>query len=227
MIGVLLVRDVPAGRRSGRIVEVEAYLGSDDRASHARFGKTARNGVMFGEPGRAYLYLVYGMHVCLNIVTEPLGRPAAVLIRAVEILEGVGEVRHDRARSEIASRRAALPALQRDAIEARIQDLPATRLASGPGLVGAAFALDTSMTGLDLCDPASPLRLEHLGSSAPRVEIVTTPRIGVGYAGEPWASRPLRFVDAGSPSLSRPLSGDEALQRSIAARVSGGGTGSD
>ena len=74
-----------AGRVAGRIVEVEAYVGEDDRASHARFGATARNRIMYGEPGRAYLYLVYGMHTCLNVVTEPEGRPAAVLIRAVEL----------------------------------------------------------------------------------------------------------------------------------------------
>lgn len=181
---------------------------------------------MFGEPGRAYLYLVYGMHVCLNIVTEPVGRAAAVLIRAVEILEGVGEVRHDRARREIASRRAALSPLQRATIEARIHALPPTRLASGPGLVGAAFGLDTSMTGLDLCDAASPLRLELDRSSTRAVQIVATPRIGVDYAGEPWARMPLRFVVAGSPSVSRPLSEGDSRERLIATRMSGGQAGS-
>ncbi|HTK44549.1 MAG TPA: DNA-3-methyladenine glycosylase, partial [Patescibacteria group bacterium] len=79
LLGALLVRDDATGRRAGRIVEVEAYIGEDDRASHARFGRTARNAVMYGPPGIAYVYLVYGMYDCLNVVTEPEGRPAAVL----------------------------------------------------------------------------------------------------------------------------------------------------
>jgi DNA-3-methyladenine glycosylase len=88
-VGAHLVCERPgADRRVGRIVEVEAYIGEADLASHARFGQTARNAVMFGPPGMAYVYLVYGMHECLNVVTEPEGRPAAVLIRAVEAIEG-------------------------------------------------------------------------------------------------------------------------------------------
>ena len=83
LLGTRLVRDDETGRRSGRIVEVEAYIGVDDRASHARFGPTARNRPMFGSPGHAYVYLVYGIYDCLNIVTEPAGSPAAVLVRAV------------------------------------------------------------------------------------------------------------------------------------------------
>lgn len=78
------MRDDATGRRVGRIVEVEAYIGREDRASHARFGETDRNRVMFGPPGHAYVYLVYGMYDCLNVVTEPAGAPAALLVRAVE-----------------------------------------------------------------------------------------------------------------------------------------------
>src|SRR6185312_16601918 len=83
-------------RRVARIVEVEAYIGEDDRASHARFGRTARNAVMFGRAGVAYVYLVYGMYDCLNIVTEAEGRPAAILVRAVEPLEGADAIRDAR-----------------------------------------------------------------------------------------------------------------------------------
>src|SRR4029077_10717948 len=93
LIGTRLVRDDATGRRVGRIVEVEAYLGPDDRASHARFGETARNRIMFGPAGHAYVYLVYGMYDCLNVVTEPAGVAAAVLIRAVEPLAGIEAMR--------------------------------------------------------------------------------------------------------------------------------------
>ena len=147
------------GRRVGRIVEVEAYIGRDDRASHARFGQTARNAVMFGPAGRAYVYLVYGMYDCLNVVTEPDGAPAAVLVRAVEPLEGIE--RDARRPHRPLDRPTAQPDAPSGAAAAERDRAPAARrLASGPGLVAAAFGLDTGWTGLDLCDPASPLRLE-------------------------------------------------------------------
>jgi DNA-3-methyladenine glycosylase len=185
-------------------VEVEAYIGRDDLASHARFGETERNRVMFGPPGRAYVYLVYGMHACLNVVTEPEGAPAALLVRAVEPVVGIDRMRADRVARAGANRRTTAP--ERSAADlARIGRVPEVRLASGPGLVAAAFGLDTSWTGVDLCDPAAPLRLETEAVAAtadPLPTIVATPRIGIGYAAEPWISQPWRLRLAGHPSVS-------------------------
>src|SRR4029079_10716911 len=98
LLGARLVREDPRGRRVGRIVELESDVGEDDRSSHARFGRTARNEVMYGEPGTAYVYLVYGMHDCLNIVTEADRVPAASPIRAVEPLAGIDRMRAARDR---------------------------------------------------------------------------------------------------------------------------------
>ena len=205
LLGARLVRDAvpaiapggtPLERRVGRIVEVEAYVGTDDLASHARMGPTDRNRVMFGPPGLAYVYLVYGMHHCLNVVTEPASRPAALLIRAVEPLEGLHAMR---------AARAATPGRRRAATggpHATVRPIPDARLAAGPGLVAAAFGIDRSYTGMDLCDPASPLRLERRPTDEAVPVILQTPRVGVSYAAEPWASIPWRFVVAGSPSVS-------------------------
>lgn len=176
-------------RRVGRIVEVEAYVGEGDAASHARFGRTGRNAVMYGLAGVAYVYLVYGMYRCLNVVTEPEGSPAAVLIRAVEPITGVAAMRHAR-EARAAARGRARPAVS-DA-----------RLASGPGLLGDAFDLDVADTGSDLCDPRGTIHLELSAEVAPAARIIETPRIGIGYAAEPWRSMAWRFLDADSPSVS-------------------------
>jgi DNA-3-methyladenine glycosylase len=185
-------------------VEVEAYIGQDDLASHARFGETPRNRVMFGPPGHAYVYLVYGMYDCLNVVTEPAGSPAALLIRAVEPIEGMDlmrQARIERARLRHRARESA-----RQEIEAeRVLGLPDHRLASGPGLVGAAFGLDPGWTGLDLCDPSSPLRLEiEPGLGHASGSVMATARIGIDGAGRPWTEVPWRLSLAGHPSVSGP-----------------------
>jgi len=201
LLGARLVRDPHDSlpRRIGRIVEVEAYIGEDDRASHARFGRTARNAVMFGPPGIAYVYLVYGMYDCLNIVTEPEGSPAAVLVRAVEPLEGIDAMRSAREALVRDRRRRPVPASSSPARSVR--DL---RLASGPGLVAAAFGITRSDTGRDLCDAGSSLRLEAPPRDENRATIRATARIGVDYAGPPWTTRPWRFLVAGHPSVSGP-----------------------
>jgi DNA-3-methyladenine glycosylase len=158
---------------------------------------------MFGPAGHAYVYLVYGMYDCLNVVTEPAGAPAAVLVRAVEPLDGIEAMRVDRV-VRATTRRRFTP--DQAASEAdRIARLRVTRLASGPGLVAAAFGLDTSWTGVDLCDPASPLRLETAPADEPEPVVLETARIGVAYAGDPWSTRPWRFVERGHHSVSGPV----------------------
>lgn len=147
---------------------------------------------MYGPPGRAYVYLVYGMHDCLNVVTEPSGSPAALLIRAVEPLEGVGAMRADRVIRVARSRRDWTPE-RADRAAARLRGTPDARLAVGPGLVTAAFGIDTGWTGVDLCDPSSPLRLERSGHAEP-FAVHASPRIGIAYAGPPWTTLPWRFT---------------------------------
>jgi DNA-3-methyladenine glycosylase len=201
--------------REGLIVEVEAYDGVEDAASHARFGRTGRNGVMFGPPGRAYVYLVYGMHDCLNIVAGPDGTPSAVLIRAVQPVAGIAAMRAARI-ERLSTRRSGSATAAADVASARdrIEAIPEAHLARGPGLVAAAFSITRSDSGLDLLDPSSPLRVElpSTGSptsrDAPRPErpVVATARIGIGYAAEPWRSLPWRLFDADSPSVSGPRS---------------------
>ena len=201
LLGWRLVRDDGSGRRAARIVELEAYIGEDDRASHARFGRTPRNEVMYGLPGRAYVYLVYGMHDCLNIVTEPAGSPAALLVRAVEPLEGIERMRASRA--ERTSSRRRRPSATRPTADARSGN--EARIAAGPGLVCAAFDLDRTLTGHDLFDPSGSVRLEPPPSGEASPSIVAGPRVGIAYAGAPWTDVPWRLSIAGHPSVSRPL----------------------
>jgi DNA-3-methyladenine glycosylase len=157
---------------------------------------------MFGPPGRAYVYLVYGMHDCLNVVTEPEGRPAAVLIRAVEPIAGVGAIRRARLDWALQRKAAGTPAGS-SAAEARVAAIPTERLCAGPGLVAAGFSLTRTDTGRDLLDPASPVRLERPGRDDRPVAVRTGPRVGIGYAPEPWQSMPWRLWDASSPAVSR------------------------
>jgi DNA-3-methyladenine glycosylase len=203
LLGARLVREDPAGVRVARIVEVEAYIGEDDRASHARFGRTARNAVMYGLPGTAYVYLVYGMHDCLNIVTEPAGRPAALLVRAVEPLRGLDVMRAARAGRARDRRRSPADPGAHPVTTSRAS-IPDVRLGSGPGLVCAILDLDRSLTGADLLDPTGSVRLEPRPAGEQAPSVIASPRVGIGYASEPWASLPWRLSIRDHPSVSRP-----------------------
>ena len=206
-------------RRAARIVELEAYIGENDRASHAWFGRTARNEVMYGPPGRAYVYLVYGMHDCLNIVTEPAGTPAALLVRAVEPLVGIEAMRAAVARRRAARRRADRardvdPGGARGGSRTAPSIAPPrtspARIAAGPGLVCAAFDIDRSLTGRDLFDVGAAIRLEPPPDGEPLPAVVAGPRVGISYAGSPWTEVAWRFSIRANPSVSRPRPVDAA-----------------
>lgn len=175
LLGKVLVRETPAGRLSVRIVETEAYCGPHDKACHASRGRTERNGVMFGEPGHAYVYFIYGMYHCLNFVTERDGYPAAVLVRAGEPLEGVEAMR----------------ALRRKAKKP-------VDLTSGPGRLCMALGIDRALNGADVCRKG-PLYVEDSEDAV--FEVVSSKRIGVDYAGE-YRDKPWRFYIKGSPFVS-------------------------
>jgi DNA-3-methyladenine glycosylase len=200
LLGAWLIREDGMSVRTGRIVEVEAYGGPRDLASHARAGRTARNATMFGPSGRTYVYGVYGMHTCLNVVCGPADHASAVLVRAVEPRVGVAAMREARLAQALATRQSERAAPVRAA--ARVARLPVAQLASGPGNVGAAFSIEREDDGRDLLDRLSPLRLEARPAAEPRPEMASGPRIGVGFAGVEWASRPWRFWLPGSPALS-------------------------
>jgi len=174
LLGKYLVRKHPDGKTVGRIVETEAYVGPEDRACHASRGRTKRTEVMFGPPGHAYVYFIYGFYYCLNIVTEAVDHPSAALIRALEPVAGIPLMKARRRAEE-----------QRNLI-------------SGPGKLCQAFAIDRSLNGADVC--GNTLYVEDRGEPAPR--ILTTPRIGVDYAGK-WKKKPWRFLIRGNEFVSR------------------------
>ena len=175
LLGARLLHATPEGTIGGRIVEVEAYSGPEDLAAHSARGRTSRNAVMFGPPGHLYVYLIYGLHHCMNVVTGPGAKPEAVLIRALQIDEGL----------ELARAR-------------RGTRLPDTRLAAGPGNVGRALGVDRTLNGADLA--SGPVTIVPL--SGPMPPTGSGPRIGIDYAG-PWAELPMRFWIADDPHLSR------------------------
>lgn len=178
LLGSQLVRTLPGGRRMiGRIVETESY-GQDDRSSHSHGGPRGRNLVMYGPAGFAYVYFTYGMHHCLNVVTGPAGRGEAVLIRALEPLEGVTIMQQNRH-------------LQGFSLQSGVQ-----RLCSGPGKLTQALAVNRTLDGHDLA--RAPLELKLLPAHRPSA-ITTTTRIGIRFG----TQRPQRFYIKDNPWVSR------------------------
>ena len=171
-LGRLLVHDSPRGRVSGLIVEVEAYRGAQDPASHAYRGRTARNAAMFGPPGHAYVYFTYGMHHCLNLVTERSGVAAAILVRALDPVEGEALMRRRRGVRE------------------------RERLARGPACVAQALGLSREHDGLDLTTGPLWLADRPVERGGRRVE--RGPRIGLRRG----LDRAWRFYLAGHPCVS-------------------------
>jgi DNA-3-methyladenine glycosylase len=181
LLGVWIVRSTAEGLSGGPIVETEAYGGPEDLASHARAGLTRRTTPMFGEVGHAYVYLVYGMHECLNVVAYRGAAAGAVLVRAISVELGAGDVRARRNRPTD----------------------PTIRLCSGPAMVCQGLAVDRTFDGHDLTFGEGLWLARSPDSAAGSVpEIASGPRIGVAYAGE-WAARPWRFWIAGHPAVSR------------------------
>jgi DNA-3-methyladenine glycosylase len=182
LLGCVLEHQTEAGLVAVELTEVEAYAGASDPASHAYRGKTARNAVMFGPPGHAYVYFTYGMHFCVNLVCLGNGSASAVLLRAGRIIEGEELAR---------ARRTRVTAM-----------VPFRDLARGPARLCQALDIDRSLDGADVCAPDSPLRMRwpDAGTTARSADrkILSGPRVGISAAAEvPW-----RFWIEGEPTVS-------------------------
>jgi len=182
LLGKLIVRREGRGQLAGRIVEVEAYLGAGDLAAHAAAGHTARNAVLFGPPGRAYVYFIYGVHYCLNISCLPAGDAGCVLIRALEPVSGIADMAKARELADIDF--------------TSMRDL--RKLASGPGKLCEALGITRSRDNdKDMLSPESDLQVVSDGFRVD--EVAVTPRIGITKSAE----MPLRYVIAGNHFLSK------------------------
>jgi DNA-3-methyladenine glycosylase len=193
LLGCVLEHETDAGLVAVRITEVEAYEGAHDPASHSYRGRTARNAVMFGPPGHAYVYFTYGMHWCVNLVCLTPGTASAVLIRAGQVISGVP-----------------LATGRRSAGRARPSPIAERELARGPARLCQALGIDRAQNGLDAVDPSSPLRIRAgaegaaggPGQTSPvrmsPVQISRGPRVGISVATE----RPWRFWVTGDPTVS-------------------------
>jgi len=168
LIGCRLVKMLDSEKLAGFIIEAEAYIGEDDLACHAKAGRTARTAVMYGAPGHAYVYFTYGNHWMLNIVTEHEGFPAAVLIRAIQPVQGA------------------------DTISARRQG----RDTFGPGKLTQALGITKSENGVDVTNTTGGLWIES-GVAVAESHLVNGPRVGLNKTPEPWLSRPWRILVKG------------------------------
>jgi DNA-3-methyladenine glycosylase len=182
LLGCVLEHQTEAGLVAVELTEVEAYTGASDPASHAYRGKTARNAVMFGPPGHAYVYFTYGMHFCVNLVCLGNGSASAVLLRAGRIIEGEELARSRRTRGTT--------------------KIPFRDLARGPARLCQALDIDRSLDGADVCVPESPLRMRwpDASTTARSVDrnVLSGPRVGISAAAEvPW-----RFWVEGDPTVS-------------------------
>ena len=184
LLGKLLIRKTPRGILAGRIVETEAYLGQGDAAAHAASGKTARNSVLFGPPGHAYVYFIYGNHYCLNVSCLPDGVPGCVLLRALEPVAGIKQMAEARG-VEIAK-------------EIDIRKISSLKkISSGPGRMTEALGITRALdNGKSLVTARSDLRIVDDGYRVRRVAV--TPRIGIVKSAE----QPLRYVIAGNAFVS-------------------------
>lgn len=174
LLGCHLLADTPDGGVAVRLVEVEAYRGADDPAAHSYRGRTARNAVMFGPPGHLYIYFVYGLHFCANVSCLPDGEAGAVLLRAGEVVSDL----------HVAHRR-------------RPTARSGADLARGPARLAALLGLRREHNGVDVTDPASPIRL-LCGDPMPTAQIRAGPRVGIAAAQD----RPWRFWVDGSQAVS-------------------------
>jgi DNA-3-methyladenine glycosylase len=164
LLGARLVRILNGKLLSGIITETEAYIGEDDLGCHAKSGRTNRNAIMYGPPGHAYIYFTYGMHWMLNAVTEPEGVPAAVLLRAIEPVDGLETIRLHRNGGDTI----------------------------GPAKLTQAFGIDGTLNGTSLFNPESGLWIE-IGTPPEGSDIISGPRVGLNTVPEPWKSIPWRF----------------------------------
>lgn len=169
LLGAVLVRVENGVRIAGIITETEAYIGESDLGCHAKAGKTPRTAIMYGMPGNAYVYFTYGMHWMLNAVTEQEGFPAAVLIRAIQPLEGI------------------------EMIAARRGKQPKSKWTDGPGKLTQALNIDKSFNGIDLCRKNGGLWIEA-GESILDKNVTIDARVGLNSVPEPWKSLPWRFL---------------------------------
>ncbi len=211
LLGCVLSHDTKDGRVAAEIVEVEAYNGSTDPASHAFRGRTKRNEVMFGEPGHAYVYFTYGMHFCVNLVCELPGDASALLLRAGWVVEGAelartrrggaagdlasGSARRGGAAGDLASGSARRGGAAGDLASGAARRF--AQLASGPARLCQALGIDRAQNGADVCDSAGPLRL-YAPPWLPLERIETGPRVGVSSGAQvPW-----RYWVAGDAAVS-------------------------